>query len=147
MVLFQVGAFYEAAGLDAVMLVEHCGSHFTGDKWVSAGVRVSPVENIQNVLRQLVRVAGFDVVSACCADTHAQTPANVLVGTQPQQHGEGCICVAGHSATHLVLTPRPFAVEQGAEHASRPVKPALCTAAKCTSGGRGCKVASSAGLC
>ena len=59
--MFQVGAFYEAAGLDAVMLVEHCGSTFTGSKWVSAGVRV---DDIQPVLKQLVRVAGFDVVSA-----------------------------------------------------------------------------------
>jgi len=60
--LVQVGKFYEACGVDAVMLVEHCGLNFMGDA-LSAGC---PLVNIHKVLQQLVREAGFEVVSTSC---------------------------------------------------------------------------------
>ena len=69
----QVGSFYEAAGLDAILLVEHCGLNFMGGN-LSAGC---PVGNIHQVLKQLVREAGFDVVSGECCRPHA----GILVGT------------------------------------------------------------------
>ncbi len=71
-----MGEFYEAVGLDAVLLMEHCGLNPMGRPspgaeacWVPrAG---APVPNLLMHLGQLVEGAGLDVVrhapcAVCC---------------------------------------------------------------------------------
>lgn len=55
----QVGSFFEAAGMDAVLLAEHCGLKFMGGN-LSAGFQAP---SIHQYLDQLVQKNGFDVVS------------------------------------------------------------------------------------
>eukprot|EP00882_Tetradesmus_deserticola_P028740 GHRQ01032023.1.p3 GENE.GHRQ01032023.1~~GHRQ01032023.1.p3 ORF type:complete len:139 (+),score=76.94 GHRQ01032023.1:429-845(+) len=58
--LVKVGAFYEAVGLDAVLMVEYCGLNFMGSNWEvpRAGC---PEANLLQLLRLLVDGAGLGV--------------------------------------------------------------------------------------
>jgi DNA mismatch repair ATPase MutS len=60
--LLQVGAFYEAAGVDALLLVEYAGLNFMGS---NLGVPRAgcPEANIHQTLRVLVEEMGLSVVS------------------------------------------------------------------------------------
>ncbi len=61
----QVGSFYEAAGIDAILLHQYSNLNFMGKGWedgapAKAGVNVA---GLDNVLRQLVSEQGLEVVS------------------------------------------------------------------------------------
>jgi hypothetical protein len=57
--LWQVGSFYECAGIDAIILAEWCGLNFMGTGTPKAGL---PLDNVHMVLGQL-RERGLQVVS------------------------------------------------------------------------------------
>jgi DNA mismatch repair ATPase MutS len=62
--LLQIGAFYEAVGLDALLLVEYCGLNFMGTnrEVPRAGC---PDSNLSQLLDDLVGKVGVSVVSGC----------------------------------------------------------------------------------
>lgn len=56
----QVGEFYETVGLDAVVLMQYCSLNpMAGKPFAACG---APLGNINQVLKELVREAGFSVV-------------------------------------------------------------------------------------
>jgi DNA mismatch repair ATPase MutS len=55
-----VGKFYEAAGIDAILLAEHLGLALMKYQVPRAGL---PEDNLSRSLRTLVREKGFEVVS------------------------------------------------------------------------------------
>ena len=76
--LIRVGEFYESFGLDAIMLMEHCGLNAMGGK-ARAGC---PVKNIQATLDCLVE-AGFRVaVYEEAADTDSSLGSSASAGSK-----------------------------------------------------------------
>eukprot|EP00775_Hariotina_reticulata_P013292 gene13292-13422_t len=59
--LVRVGAFYEAVGIDAVLLMEHCGLNAMGGPHKDVPRAGCPEANLQQHLDQLVQGAGLDV--------------------------------------------------------------------------------------
>jgi hypothetical protein len=62
--LLQVGKFYEAVGLDALLLIEYGGLNMMGDN-LEVPRAGCPEDNILQVLDDLVGKAGLSVVSGC----------------------------------------------------------------------------------
>lgn len=62
LMMMQVGAFYEAIGIDAVLLMEHCGLNAMGGTQKEVPRAGCPEANLQQHLDQLVQGAGLDVV-------------------------------------------------------------------------------------
>lgn len=61
LLLPQVGAFYEAAGLDALLLVEHAGLNLMGSN-LEVPRAGCPEANLLGLLRVLVEERGLSVV-------------------------------------------------------------------------------------
>jgi DNA mismatch repair ATPase MutS len=88
--LLQVGKFYEAVGLDALLLNEYGGLNMMGDN-LEVPRAGCPEDNILQVLDDLVGKAGLSVVSWKVASRM------YLVTRCTEQHmrvfGFGCVCV------------------------------------------------------
>lgn len=63
----QVGAFYEAVGIDAVLLMEYAGLNPMGGTDRQTPRAGCPDVNLQQLLKQVVEEAGFEVVRAWTA--------------------------------------------------------------------------------